>query len=87
MQSLVGILFSSLRKEFELFLILMGSHDRVLSREVPCADTFFELILPAAVCIMKCWGRKMAVRLLVRHLQLSRPEATGLGWDDGGVDG
>lgn len=31
---------------------MMGNHDRVLSREVPCADICFEVILPAAVCIV-----------------------------------
>lgn len=36
---------------------------------------------------MKGWGTKVAGRLLVRHLQLSRPEVMGLGWDDGGEGG
>lgn len=70
MQSLVGILFSRLRNEFEFFfLILMGSRERIFHREVLCADIFFEVILPAAVCIMECWGTKMAARRnLTRHL-------------------
>lgn len=55
----MGILFSRLRNVFEVFfLIVMGSHDRVLSRGVPCAGICFKVILPAAVCIMGFGGQK-----------------------------
>lgn len=87
MQSLVGILFSRLRNEFAFFLILLGSHDRVSSREVPWADIFFEVILPAAACIMEYWGTKMAARrLLMTHLQFWS-KVRGRDWDDGDEGG
>lgn len=36
----------------------MESQNKVLSRKVPSADLCLEVILPAAVGIVECWGTK-----------------------------
>lgn len=41
-------------------LFVMGSHDRVLSGENPCAAMYFEVILPAAVCFTEFGGQMVA---------------------------
>ena len=61
-------------------LFVMGSHDRVLSRENPCAAIYFEVILPAAVCFTEFGGQMVAAgRPIMRLPQLSRSKIMGFG--------
>ena len=65
------------------FLNVRGSHDRVLSREDPCAAIYFVVILLAAVCFTEFGGQKVAAgRHIMRLPQLSRSKIMqfGLRW-------
>ena len=62
------------------FLIVMGSHDRVLNREDPCAAIYFVVILLAAVCFTEFGGQKVAAgRPIMRLPQLSESKIMWFG--------
>ena len=56
-RSLLEFYSQGKRMSLAFFLIVMGSHDRVLSREDPCAAIYFVVTLLAAVCFTEFGGQ------------------------------
>lgn len=60
--------------------ITMKSHERGLSRTVPCAEICLEVVLPAAVCIIECRGTKGGSRKTHREVSVTAQDRGNRAW-------